>query len=313
MRYIEDLKQEERIIEHYICKQKATKDTKSGKKYLDLVLADRTGTIVGRVWTLNNDIAAFEAGDMIKVDAKVDVFNEELQLNITKIRKSMEGEFLEADYIPTTEKDINEIYKAVCAFIDSMQNKHLQQMMRNIFVHNNDVKNVFLRRSAARSMHHAYMGGLCEHTLNVVQICDFLAPRYKFVNRDLLISAALLHDIGKIWELSDFPENDYTDSGKLLGHIIMCCELISKEAEKIEGFPIKLKNLLTHCIVAHHGKHEYGSPVLPKIIEALILSYADDMDAKLQQFETTLEKAPQNSDWVDRKWPMDRDIRKSSF
>ncbi|MCL2575659.1 MAG: HD domain-containing protein [Defluviitaleaceae bacterium] len=313
MRYISDLHEGEQLIVHYLCKKKEIMKSKSGKNYMSLVLADKTGEIVGRVWTLNNDIQAFEAGDVIKIDTRVNNFNDELQLNIAKIRKSMQGEFLEADYIPTTERDIDEIYKATTAFIDSFQNKYLQQLMSNIFVHNEDIRDTFLRRSAAKSNHHAYMGGLCEHTLNVAQICEFLAPRYKFVNRDLLISAALLHDLGKIYELSDFPDNDYTDSGKLIGHIVMCCDLISTEAAKIEGFPEKLKHLLTHCVISHHGKQEYGSPVLPKIIEALILSYADDMDAKIKMFETALEKVPQNTDWVDRKYPMDRDLRKSSF
>ena len=315
MRYIEDLKEGEHIVAHYLCKKRETLKTKNGKNYLSLILADRTGEIIGRAWTLGNDIQSFEAGDFIKIDAKVDFWQDEPQFNIAKIRKSQEGEYLPADYIPTTERDIKEIYESICAMVKSMQNPHLKEMLTNIFINNTGIKEAFLHSSAARSMHHSYVGGLCEHTLNVAQICDFLAPRYKFVNRDLLISAALLHDIGKIYELSSFPENDYTDAGKLLGHIIITCELISKESAKIDGFPEKLKNLLTHCIVSHHGKHEFGSPVLPKIIEALILSHADDTDAKIKMFESILEKAPATTDWAgyQKMGGLARDIRKSNF
>ncbi|MDR2167646.1 MAG: HD domain-containing protein [Clostridiales bacterium] len=313
MRYIEDLKSGETIVCHYLCKKKESLKTKSGKNYLSLVLADRTGEILGRVWTLNKDIQSFESGDFIKIDATVDSYLDELQLNIRKIRKSGEGEYLPADYIPTTEKDVNEIYRAVCAYVASMQNEHLKKLLNAIFVQNDEVKAAFLSRSAARSMHHSYMGGLCEHTLNVAQICDFLAPRYKFVNRDLLVTAALLHDIGKIYELSEFPENDYTDCGRLLGHITMGVNLVTAEIAKIQGFPANLQNLLLHCLLSHHGKLEFGSPILPKTIEAFILSQADETDAHIKMFEEHLTKAPPTADWTGFNRKFGREIRRSNL
>ncbi|MCL2376201.1 MAG: HD domain-containing protein [Defluviitaleaceae bacterium] len=313
MRYIEDLKDGENIIVHYLCKKKETLKTKSGKNYMSMILGDRTGTISAKAWTLNNDIQNFETGDFIKVEATVVTYVDDLQLNVRKIRKSMEGEYLPADYIPTTDKDVNALYAAVCEMIQSIENTHIGQLLTNIFVENQEIKGAFLQHSAARSMHHSYMGGLCEHTLSVAQICDFLAPRYKFVNRDLLICAALLHDIGKIYELSDFPENDYTDDGKLLGHIYIGNELIGEEVAKIDGFPPALKSLLQHCILSHHGKHEFGSPILPKTMEAMILSYADITDAHVKMVEEALEKGPATSEWAGYNRVLARDLRKSNF
>jgi len=313
MRYIEDLKDGENIIAHYLCKKKDTMKTKSGKNYMSLIVADRTGTISAKAWTLNNDIQSFDAGDFIKIEASVVTYNDDLQLNVRKIRKSMAGEYLPADYIPTTDKDINAIYAGICGMIESLDNPHLKEMLSNIFIHDEEIKATFLRHSAAKNMHHSYMGGLCEHILNVAQICDFLAPRYKFVNRDLLVSVALLHDIGKIFELSDFPENDYTDDGKLLGHIYIGCEFIGSQAAKIDGFPSGLKSLIQHCILSHHGKHEFGSPILPKTMEAMLLSYADITDAHTKILEEALEKTPVNSDWAGYNRVLARDLRKSGF
>ncbi|MCL2397070.1 MAG: HD domain-containing protein [Defluviitaleaceae bacterium] len=313
MRYIEDFKEGENIVAHYLCKKKDVMKTKSGKNYMSMILADRTGTAVAKAWTLNNDIQSFDAGDFIKIEATVVTYLDEMQLNVRKIRKSQTGEYLPADYIPTTDQDVGAIYAAVCGLIDSLENPHLKEMMTNIFVDDKEISGAFLRHSAAKNMHHSYMGGLCEHTLNVAQICEFLAPRYKFVNRDVLISAALLHDIGKIYELSDFPENDYTDTGQLLGHITITSELIAARAAAVSGFPPVLKNLLQHCILSHHGRHEYGSPILPKTIEAMILSYADITDAHIKMFEEALEKGPAQADWAGYNRVLARDIRKSNF
>jgi len=313
MRYIEDIKDGENVTAHYLCKRKETFKTKSGKNYLSLTLADKTGQITAKVWTLNNDIQNFDAGDFIKIDATAQLYNDEIQLSIRKIRKSMAGEYLPADYIPTTDKDIESLYAAICVIIDSIENSHIKTMLTGIFARDGHIGSAFLSHSAAKNMHHSYMGGLCEHTLAVAQICDFLAPRYKFVNRDVLICAALLHDIGKIFELSPFPENDYTDKGQLLGHIFMTGQLIADEAAKIDGFPPTLTALLQHCILSHHGKHEYGSPILPKTIEAIILSYADITDAHTKMFEEALEKGSPQADWMGYHRVLQRDIRRSGF
>jgi len=313
MRFINEFQEGENIVGHYLCRKREVMKTKNGRNYMSLLLFDKTGSINTKVWNLGNNIQSFEAGDFIKVEGMVVIFNEELQFNVIKIRKSVAGEYLPADYIPTGEKAVSEIKEELLELVESINNKYLSELLRALFVENKQLSSEFFRQSAAKSMHHSYMGGLCEHTLSVAKICDFLALRYKNVNRDLLISAALLHDIGKIYELSGFPTNVYTDDGQLIGHIIIGYELIAKEIEKIEDFPHTLKSLLLHCILSHHGKYEYGSPKLPKIIEACILSYADITDAHIKSFEEALEKTTPNSNWTSYNRSFEGELRRSTI
>lgn len=313
MRYINELREGENLIEHYLCKRKQTLKSRAGKSYLSLLLQDKTGTIDAKVWELNNNIQSFEENDFIKIDGTVLTYQNDLQLNVRKIRRSNEGEYDPMDYIPATEKDVNTLFHKVTELIASIKNPYLKKLGENIFIKNNEISEEFKRHSAAKSMHHNYMGGLIEHTLNVAEICDFMAQRYKYANRDLTVLAGLLHDIGKIKELSPFPNNDYTDEGQLIGHIVMGAEFVGKEAEKIEGFPVELKNLLKHCILAHHGEFEYGSPKRPKIVEAFILHAADDTDAKLKMFEDMIDADNTPGTWVGYNKMLARNIRKSSI
>lgn len=313
MRYIEDFKEGETIIGHYLCKQKQSLKSRAGKTYLSLKLQDKTGLIDAKVWELNNNIQNFEVNEFIKVEANVLSYQNDLQLSIKKIRRSQEGEYEPADYIPSTDKDINNLYDSIVNYIKSITNPYIKQLLENIFINNNEISDEFKSHSAGKSLHHSYMGGLIEHTLSVTQICDFMSTRYKYVNRDILIATAMLHDIGKLRELSKFPENDYTDEGQLVGHIVIGCEIISTEASKIEGFPEQLKNLLKHSLLSHHGEYEYGSPILPKTIEAYILHCADDMDAKVKMFEDVIEKNTTQGKWAGYQKLLARNIRNSEF
>ena len=312
MRYIEDFKDGENIIGHYLCKEKQLLQSKSGKNYLAVKLSDKTGQINGKVWELNNSIQSFEAGDFIKIDGFTHIYLTEMQIKITKIRKSLEGEYLPADYIKTTDKDVEALYSRLFELIESIDNAHLKTLLKNIYT-SDEISAPFKKSSAAKSLHHGYLGGLIEHTVSVVEICDLLAGRYKYVNRDLLLTAAALHDLGKIWELSAFPENDYTDSGQLLGHIVMGCELITKEAAKINGFPENLELMLKHCILAHHGEFEFGSPKIPHIIEAFILSMCDNLDAKAKAFEEHLTAGLDESTWLGYSKMLNRLVRRTDL
>jgi 3'-5' exoribonuclease len=287
--------------------------SKSGKAYLSLTLGDKTGTINAKVWELNRNIQAFEEGDFIKIDASVIVYNNDLQLNVRKIRKASEGEYDPAEYIPATEKDINQLQETLISLVNSVENSYIKQLLKNVFINNSEIANEFKIHTAAKSMHHNYLGGLLEHTISVAQISDFLCSHYENVNRDIVIAAALLHDISKLYELSEFPNIDYTDDGELLGHIVMGSEFIGKEADKIEGFPHKLRSLLQHCILAHHGEFEYGSPKLPKTMEAFILHVADDTDAKVKMFETAIKESNNTGSWVGYNKVLQRNIRKTEF
>lgn len=313
MRYINELREGENIIEHYLCKKKNTLKSRTGKSYLSLILQDKTGTIDAKVWELYNGIQSFEENDFIKVDAVVLTYQNDLQLNIKKIRRSREGEYNPMDYIPSTDKDVDELYENILELVESITNPYLKQLGENVFIKNKEISDKFKTHSAAKAMHHNYMGGLLEHTLNVAQICDFMAPRYKYVNRDLTVLAGLLHDIGKIKELSAFPLNDYTDEGQLIGHIVIGAELVTEEAAKIENFPEELKNLLKHCILAHHGEYEFGSPKRPKTMEAFILHAADDTDAKLKMFQDAIDSDNTAGNWAGYQKMLTRNIRNSQY
>ena len=313
MRYIEDLKENEHVIEHYLCKQKQSLKTRSGKTYLSLRLMDKTGTIDAKVWEMHNDIQSFEEGEMIKIDGNIVTFQNELQLKINKLRKSREGEYIAGNYIPMTDKDIDSLYAEVLAIIKSINHPQVRQLVENILVNDKENAEAFKSRSAAKYMHHAYMGGLIEHTLAVANICDFMSGKYKHINRDILMAGALLHDVGKIHELSEMPINDYTDDGQMLGHIVIGCEMIAAEVAKISGFPHALASMIRHLIISHHGEYEYGSPKLPCTAEAILLHYADNMDAKLKTFEESFDNDKTPGPWTGYNRALNRYLRRSDF
>lgn len=314
MRYIKELTDGERVIDFYLCKQRQSmKSQKTGKNYLSLTLSDKTGNISGKVWDISRDIQSFTDGDYIKIDATVQTFNNELQLNIRKIRKALEGEYDEADYIPTTDKNVSQLYDKLTEYINSVENPYIKKLLTLIFIDNKAIADSFKKHTAAKAMHHNYMGGLIEHTISVTDICNFMASHYENVNRDILLASALLHDIGKLKELSEFPNIDYTDDGELLGHIVMGSEYIGKIADSIDGFPHQLRSLLQHNILAHHGEYEYGSPKLPRTIEAFILHCADDTDAKVKMFETAIADSSNSGPWAGYNKILARNIRKTEF
>ena len=313
MRYINELREGQSVIEHYLCKSRQSLKSRAGKTYLSLKLQDKTGMVDAKVWEMTNDIKAFEENEFIKIDATVVTYQNDIQLNVKRIRRSLEGEYDPADYIPCTEKNIEEMYQKLMSYIKTIQNPYIKKLLEEIFYHNDTVSKHLKTHSAAKSIHHSYMGGLLEHTLSVTEICDFVAPRYQFVNRDILIASAMLHDIGKIIELSEFPENDYTDEGQLLGHLMIGSELIKETASHIEGFPKQIENLLKHCMISHHGEYEYGSPKLPKTIEAFILHSANNLDAKTKVIEEMIQNNTNQGSWVGYQKMLQRNIRKSDF
>lgn len=298
MNYINELREGEMISEVYLCKNKVTATTKAGKNYYSMQLQDKTGIIDAKVWELNNGISHFEAMDYIKVEAQVTSFNNALQLNVKRVRVADEGEYDTSDYMPCTKKNVNDMYKELLAIIDTVSDTYLNTLLKSFFVEDADFVDKFKKHSAAKSIHHGFIGGLLEHTLSVAKICVFIGDSYKAVNRDLLVSAAIFHDIGKIYELSSFPQNDYTDEGQLLGHIVMGTMMISDRIKTIEGFPEVLGNELKHCILSHHGELEFGSPKKPSIIEAVALAHADNLDAKLQSFTEIIEDNNDKSGWL---------------
>ncbi len=313
MRYIDTLKEGMRISEVYLCKSRQIAQTKAGKDYGNLVLQDKTGTIDSKIWDLNSPgIGSFDAMDYVYVDADVTMFQGNHQLNIRRIRRADEGEYSPQDYLPVSAKDIDSMYDQLLEFVRSIRNPYLNRLAASFFVDDAEFARAFRFHSAAKSVHHGFVGGLLEHTLSVVGICSYLANHYPELNRDLLISAAMFHDIGKMKELSALPENDYTDDGQLLGHIVIGAEMVNDHIREIAGFPKKLRTELLHCILAHHGELEFGSPKKPALLEALALSFADNMDAKLETMIEAIRSGGDNAGWLGYNRFLETNLRRTS-
>ena len=300
MKFIETLREGERIQEIYLCKQKSTAMTKTGKEYENVILQDKTGALDAKIWDPGSmGIDDFEALDYVEVNGDVTIFNGQTQLSIKRARKVAESDVDPANYLPVTSKDMDEMMTELLQLITSVDNPYYKQLLSKLFVENTEFAEAFQKHSAAKSVHHGFIGGLLEHTLSVAKLCDFYTKQYPILNRDLLITAAICHDIGK---------------GQLLGHIVMGSEMVGDIIKTIPGFPKTMANELKHCILAHHGELEYGSPKKPALIEALALNFADNTDAKM---ETVTELFQSNStagsdQWLGYNRLLESNIRKTT-
>lgn len=311
MKYLAEYKDGDRVFDSYLCKHRSSAVTKTGKPYDTVILQDKTGTLEGKIWEPNNaGIAEFDDLDYIEVYGDVTSFNGALQISIKRVRRCQEGEYNPADYLPVSKKNIDEMYAQLLQFAAGIKNPYLRKLLQDFFEKDERFAQSFRQSSAAKTVHHGFVGGLLEHTLSVTRLCDYYCTAYPILNRDLLLSAAMLHDIGKTRELSLFPENDYTDDGQLLGHIVIGAEMIGRKIEAIEGFPDTLAAELKHCILAHHGEYEFGSPKKPAIIEAAALNFADNTDAKLETFTELLEGTDKKG-WLGFNRLLDSNVRKT--
>lgn len=298
MRYIKDLHEGETIRNIYLCRGKRSAETRNGKPYDNLILQDKTGNLDGKVWDPNSQgIADYDEKDFIEVYGEVINYNNNLQLNIKQLRKASEGEYEPADYLPVSEKNIDSMYKELMSYVSRISNDYLRQAVEYYFVEDKEFIKAFQAHSAAKTVHHGFSGGLLEHTLSVVKLCDYFAGNYEILNRDLLIASAICHDIGKVRELSNFPDNDYTDEGQLIGHIVIGSEMIGEAVRSIPGFPETLEYEWKHCILSHHGELEFGSPKKPALAEALALNLADNADAKMQTLKEIFKEKP-GAEWL---------------
>lgn len=314
MKYIANLREGERVNGIYLCKTKQAALTKAGKPYESLLLQDKTGMLDAKVWDPNSQgIDEFEALDYIDVVGDVTSFQGALQLNVKRIRKAREGEYDPKEYLPVSEKDIDQMYLELVGFIREMKDPWLKQLCSSFFLEDKQFEKDFKFHSAAKTIHHGYVGGLLEHTLSVVKLCNYFTMAYPILQKDLLLAAAMFHDIGKLQELSVFPENDYTDAGQLLGHVVIGEEMVGERIRNISGFPVRLANELKHCILAHQGELEYGSPKKPAIAEALALSLADNTDAKMQTIKEAFAAADGNNEWLGYNRLFESNIRRTSM
>lgn len=298
MKFIKDYRDGDRVFDIYLCKHKISAVTKNGKPYETATLQDKTGTIEAKIWDPNSmGIADFDAMDYVEVYGDITSFNGALQINVKRTRVAQPGDYDARNYLPVSSKDIDEMFAEVTAYIKALGTPYLKKMCEKLFLEDAAFQKAFKESSAAKSVHHGFIGGLLEHTLSVTKMCDYYCTRYEKLNKDLLITAALCHDIGKTKELSAFPLNDYTDDGNFLGHIVMGTEMVGDVIREIDGFPAKLASQLKHCILSHHGELEFGSPKKPAIMEAVALNFADNTDAKLQTFTEILDSTTEKG-WM---------------
>lgn len=312
MKYIKDLHEGETIRSIYLCKGKRSAETRNGKPYDNLILQDKTGVLDGKIWDPNSQgIADYDEKDFIEVVGDVITYNNNLQLNIKQLRKASEEEYNPADYMPTSEKSVDGMYEELLGYIRGISNTYLRQAIEYYFVKDAEFVRTFKGHSAAKTVHHGFAGGLLEHTLSVIRLCEYFTGAYEIINKDLLIASAICHDIGKTRELSDFPDNDYTDEGQLIGHIVIGVEMLSEAIRTIPDFPIVLANEWKHCIIAHHGELEFGSPKKPALAEAVALNLADNADAKMQTLKEIF-KDKKGNDWLGFNRLFESNLRRTS-
>ncbi len=298
MNKVKELKPGQTVTTFFLLTGLQEKQTKTGKAYLDLNFADNTGSINAKLWDYNKSVHKFNTGDIIKVKAKVSEYQGQKQLSIEKIRKAEDADNVSvAEFYRISERDFDEMKTELFDVIDSIKNKYLNELLHIIF--SGEKLNKFLNVPAGKAWHHAYIHGLLEHTLEIVKICELTATFHKQVNRDLLITGALLHDFGKTEELSDSADFGYTDKGKLLGHIVIAAMEVEKVVMQIEDFPEELKNQLEHLILSHQGRLEFASPVVPKMLESIILYHADELSAKANAYKNAIEaQSGGNTSWT---------------
>ena len=287
------------IVSSFVVTTKQVKPKKSGEPYLSLTLADRCGQIEAKMWdNVDDAIDSFEQEDFLKIKGLLNKYKNRFQLTIHKLRKLGDSEVDFADYLPKTTKNIDDLWGTLEEFVSSIRDPYLKTLVRS-FMSDTVIADAYRSAPAAKTLHHAYIGGLLDHVVSLFRSCDLLCRNYPQVNRDLLLAGAFLHDIGKIHELSYKRSFSYTSRGQLLGHMIIELEMLQAKIALIPGFPDQLKTLLEHLIISHHGEYEFGSPKLPMFPEALMLHYLDDLDSKMESMRAHFEREAENdSSWT---------------
>ncbi|OQX70559.1 MAG: 3'-5' exonuclease [Candidatus Cloacimonas sp. 4484_275] len=287
------------IISYFLVTQKELRQDKNDNYFIRLKITDKTGSITGNVWNNAKPISEmFEEGDVIKIKAKVVSFNTQIQLSITKIRKMENEEFDLTNFLETTTKDIDELSDKLFSYIDNLENEYLKKLLLIIF-EDKEFFNLFAKAPAAKNWHHNYIGGLLEHTVSVVQICDFASKMYP-VNKDILITGAILHDIGKVFEYNVKTVIDFSVQGRLIGHIPLGDQFVCEKAAAVNNFPEDLLMKIRHLILSHHGEYEKASARLPQTIEAVVLHYADNLDAQTVGVKQLIEANQNpNAKWTE--------------
>jgi len=295
----------------YLVLSKQQRTTRAAKPYLSLILGDNSGQIDAKVWELADPRIAqdFSRGDAVKVRGSVSKFDGNLQLKIDQLKRLNAQEYDRADLLPATTYDIDELWAQLEAILASFTDPDLKRLVTAVLA-DGKIREAFCEAPAAKQLHHAFLGGLLEHVVSLLTLAVKVIPHYPILMRDLVLTGVILHDIGKIHELAWATGFEYTLEGTLLGHIQIGASMVEKTIDSLPGFPPRLKTLVLHTILSHHGKLEFGSPKLPMIPEALMLNFLDDMDAKMQTLKSEFEKAARAGkgpgEFTDRIWALDQ-------
>ena len=287
-----------------LVKEKTLAVGKNGRPFMGLVLGDATGTIDGRLWDRVDELSReFEVGDVIKVKGLVQLFQNRKQFIVHRLESIEPSTINMEDFITKSSLNTDDMLVELTQMVRSMQNDHLRQLVLDT-IEDPEIRPMLVRAPAAKSIHHAWIGGLLEHVLSICHIMDFMGKHYKFLNRDLLLFGAIFHDIGKLWELSYDTGISYTDRGRLLGHMEIACELVDKKSQRILGFSQELRDICKHIILSHHGRLEYGSPKRPKFLEAMVVAMIDDLDSKITTVKTIIDNERDSGE----KWSRYNDL-----
>jgi len=309
--FVSNLRDGQTVTTHFLVCAKEVRTTREGKAYLRLELGDASGRVEARMWDgVDRTAASFERDDFVKVQARVENYRNKLQLAIEKIRRVEENEVDPEDFFAHTKENVEEMYAKLLGVVASVGNPWLRGLLESI-VQDPEIVPRLKRAPAAKVMHHAFYGGLLEHVLSLCNLCRAVLGHYPEADADLLLSGAVLHDLGKLRELSYERSLGYTDEGQLLGHILIEYELVSKKMDAIEGFPHELKILVQHMLVSHHGQYEFGSPKLPMFREALLLHYLDDLDSKMAAIRIALDSDQGEGNWTGFSGALERRLLRS--
>jgi 3'-5' exoribonuclease len=278
------------ITSSFVVVAKQVKPKKTGDPYLALTLGDRCGQIEAKMWdNVEEVLEAFEQDDFLKIKGLLNKYKNRFQITIHKVRKLGDSEIDFSDYLPKTAKDIDELWQTLAGFVASFHNPHLKALVE-AFMADPELAQAYRNAPAAKTLHHAYIGGLLDHVVSLTRSCDLVSRNYPQINRDLLLTGAFLHDIGKIHELAYNRSFSYTTRGQLLGHMVIELEMLQSKLAALPDFPGELKVLVEHLIISHHGQYEFGSPKLPMFPEALLLHYMDDLDSKMESMRAQFER-----------------------
>lgn len=312
-KFASEIRERDRIEEPFLVRSKIMAMAKNGRPYMTLKLMDRSGEVEGRVWERVDEFSAcFERDDFILVSAKASVYMGKMQLVVQDLRRLPEKEVELADFLPVAARSAADMLSELQERIAGLEDPHLKALMQAFVADPVFLKN-YSTAPAAKAMHHVYLGGLLEHALAVAALAEDVSRRYPALNRDLLMVGALLHDIGKVAELKYDRSFEYTDEGKLLGHIMIGVEMVEDKLRTVEGFPREMAVLVKHLLLSHHGQYDYGSPKRPKTLEAVVLHFLDDMDSKINGVQTHMEKEPDSeSSWTQYHRLYDRYFFKGS-